>query len=130
MACLCLCIGYASITSTLAFTGRATAPSYDTLVATDIDLVDSSATAESHSLIMPTNVKTTISGTKGQRVTYRISVHNFSRSQTFVFNGIRYDNSFAATMNKLAVSVSMNADGTSPLSTTRQPIYVSGTLFA
>jgi hypothetical protein len=125
-----ICIGYASFSHTLAVRGTVEAqpPVYDTLVITNVTTVETTTmNSEIHSRIIPTNVESTISGTKGQSVVYRVTVHNYSETETYIYNGILYDDSFTPTLNKIDIKVSLDESGKQPLPTVHSTSYANGT---
>lgn len=125
-----LCIGYAAISDVLVVSGQATVnpPDYDGIVITEVARTDgSNVNSELHSIIHPTNVKSTVTGTSGQRVVYRITAHNFSQTETYIYNGIDYADQYASTFNKMNVSVSADEGGTNLLPVTPNSVSVSGT---
>jgi len=117
VACCAICIGYASLSGTLTIRGEATAnpPVFDTVVITSVQAVSATVHAETHTRLIPTNLNTTLSGTAGQSVVYRITVHNYSETETYLYNGIRYSDMFGETMEKMTVSVSTDESGTNVL---------------
>lgn len=123
-------VGYAILSDTLGVRVAATVepPVYDTIVITDIVAMDgTTATSETHTRVIPTNVKSVISATAGQTVVYRITAHNYSETETYIYNGIRSFEAFDETLEKLTVSVSSDQNGTESLSTTPKTQYVNGT---
>lgn len=128
VACCAICIGYASISGTLTIRGEATAnpPVFDTLVITSVETVNATVNAEEHTRLIPTNLNSTISGTAGQRIVYRITVHNYSETETYIFNGIRYSDIFGEAMDRMTVTVSADEGGTVVLPNAEQAC-VTGT---
>lgn len=125
---LFLGIGYASITDPLYVSGSSEIKPPTTLVIMDVTSISgTNVSSEVHSHIIPTNVKSTISGKKGQSVVYKITAHNFSTTDTFVFNGIEYDKLFDNTLKKMSVSVYTDESKSISLSTTPNDTCVSGT---
>lgn len=124
-----ICIGYASLSDVLVVRGTVEVqPVYDTLVITNVTTVKTTTmNSETHSCIIPTNVESTISGTKGQSVVYRVTVHNYSETETYIYNGILYDDSFIPTLNKINIKVSLDESGEQPLPIAHSTSYANGT---
>lgn len=125
-----LCIGYAAISDVLVVNGVAAAnpPDYDGVMITEVTRIDGSdVNSEIHSIINPTNIKSTISGTNGQSVVYRITAHNFSQTETYIYSGIDYADKYATTFNKMDVSVSLDESGANSLPVTPNSVSVNGT---
>lgn len=124
-----LSIGYAALTDTLDIGGQAnlTPPVYDTLVITDVTVLnETNVSSETHSRVIPTNVQTTISGSKGQSVIYRITAHNYSETDTFIFNGIKHSDVYEG-IDKITMSIYSDESMTSALPVTCATSYVNGT---
>ncbi len=121
-------VGYASLSDTLWVTGTADVTPPTSMVITEITPTDATTVRyETSTRFEETNIKTTLNGTQGQKVVYRVTAHNYSKTDTYVFNGIRYSDVYADTLSKMTVSVSPNEYGDKLLSTTPQTISVEGT---
>ena len=126
-----LCFGYAALTDALSVTGSASVEPPDTLVITNIETLDgATVNSQTHNKVMPTNAQLSINGNKGRSVTYRITVYNYSQSDTFVFNGLRYDDAFADELDKMTVKISADQEGNKVLTTTPETVSVEGTAVA
>lgn len=124
-----LSVGYAVLTDTLNIVGQVnvTPPVYDTLVITNVTVLgETNVTSESHSRVIPTNVQTTVSGSQGQSIVYRITVHNYSETDTFIFNGIKCSDVYES-VDKITVSIYSDEGMTSALPVTGAASYVNGT---
>lgn len=113
-----MCVGYASVSNLLNVSGTADVPQpvYDTLVITDVAPVNGTTiTSESHYRYVPTNIKSVISGAKGQQIVYRITAHNYSEKEIFIYNGIKYDTLAGNALDKMTVSISTDANGNNQL---------------
>lgn len=82
------------------------------VVITKITPVSSTLTSESGKFIQPTKVNSTITGNKGQKITYKVNAHNYSTTNTFIYSGADYDTGAYSALNKLSISVSQDAQGT------------------
>lgn len=127
---LLLGVGYAAVTDQLIIDGSATVEEPDTLIITNVTPISNSLTSESHSIYYPTNLKSTINGSKGQKITYRITVHNYSKTDTFVFNGIEFEDLGGNISSKGTITVSTDENGNNVLPITPNPVCVSGTPIA
>ena len=126
-----ICFGYAALTDFLNISGSASVDPPTTLVITDITLLNgTTVNSENHSIEMPTNVEMTITGTKGQVIKYRITVRNFSQTETFIYNGIRYDEIYKTTFDKMSVIVFADENETDLLPTSPNTVSVTGTSIA
>lgn len=106
-------IGYAAISTTLSITGSAVLdpPVYDELVITSVTTVQSTVSSENSSRVIPTNLKSTLTGSQGQSVVYKITVHNYSETDTYIYAGISHSAEFDDVSSKLSVSASTDAAG-------------------
>lgn len=125
-----LCVGYASLSDSLLLNGEihVDPPVYDTIVITDITTLNgATVNSETHARLIPTSVRSTFNGKAGQTVTYRITAHNYSETDTYIFNGIKYIDAYAGIMGKMTTTVSLQANGSNPLPLTPSTSYVNGT---
>lgn len=123
---LFLGIGYAAISDQLYINGNATAIPPDTIVITNVERVSSSTIgSESNSCFYPTNLQSTITGNTGQKIVYKITTHNYSKSDTFVLNGIDIE----VLSGSIDGTIKIYADEglTKELSNTPNSQYVTGT---
>ena len=115
---LCLTVGYAALTTTLTVNGAANteAVEYDTLVITDVTPL-SGATVDqaTNSHFAPTNIRFNLTGQSGDTVVYKITVRNYSQTETYIYKGIKYASEYADVANRLSVSASADASGAQPL---------------
>lgn len=121
-------VGYAAVTNNLSIGGTAEADPPDTLVITKVETISQTVNSESHSIVGDTNVQTYLSGRNGQKLVYRITARNYSKTDTFVFNGIVFEN-LGDEING-NITVSTDANGRNQLPSTRNPVYASGTPIA
>jgi hypothetical protein len=122
-------IGYASISDTLTMHGAAnlTPPDYDEIIVTEVTVVSGTTiNKESHSIVVPTNVKSTITGSSGQKIVYKIKAHNYSETLTYVYTGTYCDSLFADVSNKMSISASTDANGANRLPNNLNAMSVSG----
>lgn len=125
---LFLGVGYASVTNPLSISGTVETTPPDTIAITNITRIGTSnVSGESNSCIFPTNIKSSISGSAGQKVVYRITVYNYSKTNTYVYNGIEYDTLFGNALDKMSISVSSDQAGSNNLPVTPQQKHVAGT---
>ena len=98
-----ICVGYAALTDSLLINGNAeVVPNFDELVIIDVTAVSkTSGLSESSNLAIPTSIQSTFSGSAGQTVIYKITAHNFSETDTYIYKGIYCDNQAFPTANKL-----------------------------
>ena len=77
---LFISVGYAQLADTLVINGTVSfSPEPEGVIVTSVVLVEGgTATEIDHGYMWPTNVISTISGTAGQSITYRVTVHNYS----------------------------------------------------
>ena len=127
-ATLFTCIGYAVLTDTLSVTGDAEFNpfDFDGVVITEISTVSgTTVTEETHFRSIPTNVKSTITGNQGQSIVYRITAHNYSETDTYVYTGIFCGDEFADVASKLTLSASTDTSKESPLPNDIATTYTS-----
>ena len=126
-------MGYASLTDHLSMDGIAdvTAPVYEEVVITNIATFNGTdVSAETHSRILPTNVKTTINGAKGEKIVYQIKVHNFSATHTYAYTGAACDGAFSEVFGKMTVSAAYNENHKELLPNDTEAKVVSGKALA
>ena len=104
--CIFSCIGYASVSENLSVIGEIEVdhPVYDTIVITDVEAITNTSVSEIHSIVIPTNIKTTVSGNSGGQIIYKITAHNYSETDTFVFTGVKYDDGYQSVANSLTIA--------------------------
>ncbi|MBE6694143.1 MAG: hypothetical protein E7589_05215 [Ruminococcaceae bacterium] len=127
---LFLCVGFAAIADDLSIIGTAsaTATDYDEIVITDISIESgTTASAESTACVIPTNLKTRITGTAGEKIVFKITAHNFSDTETYVYAGITYSQEYADLANKLNITAAIDAAGTQVLPNNTSATYSQGT---
>lgn len=128
LMCCLLGIGYAAVSGTLSISGTAemSVPVYDCVVITDITTTSATTvSSETHRREAPTNVQTTVSGSAGQKIVYRITAHNYSETETYVYVGPRVDGAYSAVWNKMSVTVSSDANGNAPITVDPTLNYVT-----
>ena len=95
---------------------------YYDIAITDVTVVSKTAGEESNFCTDHTTVQTTVSGTAGQTVVYKLTARNYSKTTTYVFNG-------ASLVSGSGVSIATSSDsaGTSKLPYDAGTNYVAGT---
>ena len=124
--------GYAAVSDDLNINGQVSVepPNYDTIVITDISVVSGNIGSEGHARVIPTSIHTTLTGSAGQTVTYRVSAHNYSETETYIYTGEFYSDDFKATGDKMTISASTDAEGKKPLTDNVSASVVNGTPIA
>lgn len=127
-----LCVGYAALTDSLLATGSASMEVLrDGIVITDVKVVSgTTATDGLADAVYPTNLKSKLTGSAGQKVVYAITVRNYSLTDTYVYMGVDGSDQYAATMSKLSVKASADASGAKPLPNNTAATYAEGTPIA
>lgn len=123
-----ICVGYAAVSKSLSVSATIDLLpfEYEGVVITEVSLEqDSTINSESHSFFTPTNLKSTINGAQGQKVIYKITAHNYSKENDYIFNGIKYSDVYIYTLNKMEVSVGADKNGNQQFSTTPSTQVVS-----
>lgn len=126
---LCTGIGYAALSSTLDIVANLELDpaDLDEVVITKVEpLSSTTVNAETSSRVFPTNVKSSITGSAGQRIVYRITAHNYSDTRSFVYTGIGYDSSYGGVVSRLSMSASMGEGNTQPLVNDTAATYTAG----
>ena len=85
---------------------------FDEVVITNLTLVSNNTTSQSSSYIQPTNVDSTISGRNGQKVVYKVTVRNYSKTDSFVYAGAEHKSG----TNSISISVASDAQGANLIS--------------
>lgn len=108
-----LTFGYANLTDSFSIAGSADVaiPDFDEIAITGITPLSSDITSEDTSIIQPTNLMTSLSGSYGQKVVYKVEAYNYSKTKTFVYAGVKYDATAYPNINKLNIVVSKDANG-------------------
>lgn len=125
-------IGFAALTDTLSIEGTAIVEPmvFDTIVITDVTPVSGSVASESSQRVIPTNVKSQFTGSAGQAVTYKITVHNYSDTETFIYAGMTCSDVYAGVSSKLDVSASRDSANTDVLPNNVSANVIEGTPIA
>ena len=131
-AVLFITIGYAAVSTTLNIVGGASAtpPDYDMVVITDITVVSKTVDSERRNRIVPTNVKSVISGDAQETVVYKITAHNYSETTSFIYKGTLIDTEFYEDSGKFNVSVSSDMQNQNPLTDNVSNPFHGGTPIA
>ena len=127
------CIGYAAISDTLSITGKVLKPEvvYNELVITNITtLSQTTVVSETNSRQIPTSIKSNLTGNSGQQVVYKITVHNYSETETYVYQGLVYGEGFEDVASNLSINASKDENGSEMLPNTPNAQYVEGTAIA
>ena len=132
VACSFMLFGYASVSQDLALAGDTTVslPDFTEVVITNVTTVSSSATSEQTSYIQPTNVNSTLTGNAGQKVVYKITTHNYSTTESYVYAGASYDANAYEGLNKLTISASEDAENLNQINGNTSANAYRGTLVA
>jgi len=85
-----LCIGYASLTTTLSATGTASIVPPQDVYIVSVELISSTLSEESSNRIFPTNLDVMLNGLNGSTVTYKITVLN-NTNYKYAYAGIDYE---------------------------------------
>lgn len=112
-ACLFTVVGYALVSEEFNITGSAVVepPEFTGMVVTEAVALSESTASQTSTRLYPTNLKSVISGRAGEKIVYRITAHNYSETDTYVFSGAIYDNVYASVGNKLTILTSSDAQG-------------------
>ncbi len=100
---------------------------YDNIVITKVTTVTENLTYENSNYVRPTNVKSTLSGSAGQSVVYKVDAYNFSQTQTYILAGPKYDSGAEDTLNKLTISLSQDEQNLKPINANPSNNYQVGT---
>lgn len=92
--CAFVAIGYAAVTTELEISGTATIAPVDGIIITDVTVEGGMVDSFSSSKVFPTNVQSSLSGSTGDTVTYKITAHNYSKDKTFVYKGTLWTTEF------------------------------------
>jgi len=112
-----ICVGYSALTDSLSIGGSANVvPNFDEIVIIDVTEVSkTSGLSESSRPVITTSVQSDFSGSVGQSVVYKITAHNFSETDTYVYTGMYCDNNAFPIANKLNISASTDEGNTKVL---------------
>ncbi len=115
--CLFTSIGYAAISENLVISGSAEIipPQYDEIVITEVKTLSSNVSSETHKDVPLTNVQSTISGSAGQTIVYKITAHNYSKTTTYVYTGTQISDVYTDVSDKLTISASLDEENKKPL---------------
>lgn len=130
LMCLFLCIGFAAISTSLSILGTAniTAADYDEIVITSVTVESgTTAGAEGTACILPTNLKTSITGVAGEKIVFKVTARNFSETETYVYTGTKSSPEYAYVSNQLKITASADAAGTQALPSNADASSVQGT---
>ena len=122
-------IGYAAISNDLSVMGKVLKPEmvYNEIVITNITALSStSVDSETHSRQIPTSVKSTITGNGGQQIVYKITAHNYSDTESYIYQGMVYGEGFENVASKLSISASADDAGAQRLPNDLDSNYVEG----
>ncbi len=127
--CLFTCVGYALVNEELNITGTVIVehPVFTEIVITEAVEVSDSTGSQSASRLYPTNLKTVISGNAGEKIIYKITAHNYSETETYVFSGAVYDDVYASVGNKLTISTSTDEANSNVIPASKGANYYEGT---
>ena len=130
--CLFACVGYAAISGNLSILGTAEIepPKYDDIVITSVVACSGTSATQTNSHVPLTNIKSTITGTAGQQIVYKITVHNYSKTETYVYSGAVYSPEYNSVGNKLTISTSADEANTQKIPASSGSNYYEGTPIA
>jgi hypothetical protein len=105
------------LTDSLSIGGSANVvPNFDEIVIIDVTEVSkTSGLSESSRPVITTSVQSDFSGSAGQSVVYKITAHNYSETDTYVYTGMYCDNNAFPIANKLNISASTDDGNTKVL---------------
>ena len=130
--CLFSFIGYAAISGNLLIHGSTEIkpPKYDDIAITEIIACSGTSATQTSSHVPLTNIKSTITGEAGQQIVYKITVHNYSETETYVYSGAIYSPEYSSVGNKLTISTSTDEGNTKKIPTSSGSNYYEGTPIA
>jgi hypothetical protein len=130
--CVFTSLGYAGISSQLEIfaTAEAVSPDFDGMVIKTVTVCSGTTASQITELLLPTNVKTTVTGNAGQKIVYKITAYNDSEDKTYVYTGTAYDQSYAAVADKVAISASLDEANSKVIPASRGHNYYEGTPIA
>lgn len=112
--CVLTSIGYAAFTDDMSIMGDATVerPDFDEVVITDIIVYPGTTASQTETTLVPTNVKTQLTGIAGQKIVYQITAHNFSKTQSYIYTGPVYSSEYTTVASQITISTSNDAANT------------------
>ena len=126
-----ICVGYASITDSLVAAGNAdiAAPVYEEMVIADLQIYSQGTTAyaSSNNILYPANISTTITGSAGQKVVYRVVLRNNSPTATYVYRGAFYSEEYESVGKNLDITTSIDADNVEQVPAYANDYFAVGT---
>ncbi len=127
--CLFTCVGYAAMSQNLVIRGNVEAepPNYDEMVITEVVPCSDTTAMQTVSRVLPTNLKSTITGSSGQKIVYRITAYNDSETETYVFRGTQYSEEYASVAEKINISVSKDEQNSAIIPAKMGSNYYEGT---
>ena len=130
--CLFTCVGYAAMSQNLVIRGNVEAepPDYDEMVITEVVACSATTATQTTSRVPPTNIKSKITGESGDKIVYRITAHNYSETETYVYTGPLYSDEYASVVNNLTISASTDEQNTNKIPTSSGANYYRGTPIA
>lgn len=81
---------------------------------------------QSNMVGIPTSVKSTITGDQGETLVYKITAHNYSKTDSYVYTGMVYGPGFESTANNLTISASTDGANANPLPNNTSMTTASG----
>ena len=129
LMCLFTCVGYAAVSGNLSIVGtvHAEQPDFDSMVIDSVSVCAGTTASHSTQKLLPTNLRTNITGKAGDKIVYKITARNDSESNTYVFAAAQYDASFSAVGGKLNISTSADEQSRDKLPATSGVNYYEGT---
>lgn len=123
------CVGYASVSDSLSIAGSVDllAPDYDQIVITDVTACAGTTATQMASITPYTNINSTITGKAGDTIVYKITAHNYSETETYVYTGPLYSDEYAAVAKKLTISASNDEQNTDKIPALSGSNFYEGT---
>ncbi len=103
---------------------------YKEMVICDITTISETLSYEDSDYERPTYVSSTLTGTAGQKVVYKIDAYNYSETETYVFAGTNCDYSTNDAYNKLNISISQDQLNTKIITNDLSATYYEGRAIA
>ena len=83
------CFGFATLTDSMTVNGNAKANPPEAVFITDATVVSTSISTQSHDVLFPTNISSSIRGSRNQSITYMVTVKN-NTPYKYAYSGIDY----------------------------------------
>lgn len=122
-------IGYAAVADTLIISGGLDVmpPHYDELVITEVTACSATTATHTTFKVVPTNIKSTITGNAGDQIVYKITAHNYSETETYVYSGAVCSDMYASVADKLTIHASSDEQSLNVIPANSGANYYEGT---